>query len=498
MAGAFVGSLLSATDTGVTLDSSLLERLSARLGPRGFTIAQDDMAPWLVDWRGRFHGRAAALVAPADLAEVGDVVRIAAAAGVPIVPQGGNTSMVGGATPDGSGAAILLSLRRMNAIRGVSPADASLVAEAGVPLAAVHDAAGAHGLRFPLSLAAKGSATVGGLISTNAGGTQVLRFGTMRALVLGVEAVLADGSVVAGLSPLRKDNRGYDLKHLLIGAEGTLGIVTAATLRIVPEPARRLVAWVGLGNPAQALDLLRRLEAAGGDSVETFELVPRNALDLVLAHIPQTRAPLDRASDWNVLLEATGPAVDAVEDALGAAIGSGLVEDTVVATNAAQAAAFWRLREAISEAERVDGPAAKHDVAVPVAAVPAFIVAATAAVEGRFPGTRVIAFGHVGDGNVHFNVRPPLGCDPAAWLAGQGAGVSAFVHDLVTAEGGSLSAEHGIGQMKRAEFARLVDPVKLAAMWAIKDALDPRGIMNPGKLLPDRALPALARVVAAP
>ena len=467
-------------------EPAFLERLSARLGPRGLTTAPDDLAPWLTDWRGRFHGRAAALAAPATTAEVVDVVRLAAAARVAIVPQGGNTSMVGGATPDASGSAIILSMRRMAAVREVSVADASLVAEAGAVLSAVHDAAAAEGLRFPLSLAAKGSATIGGLISTNAGGTQVLRFGTMRAQVLGLEAVLADGSVVGGLVPLRKDNRGYDLKQLLIGAEGTLGIVTAATLRLVPEPAERLVAWVGLASPGDALTLLRRIEAASGEAVESFELVPRVALDLVLANIPGTRAPLARGHDWNVLVDAAGPSVVAVEAALAAAIQDGLAEDATIAGNAAQGEALWRLRESISEAERIDGAAAKHDIAVPVAAAPAFVMRATDAVEARFAGARVIAFGHVGDGNIHFNVRAPAGRDSAAWVADEGAAVSAFVHDLVQAEGGSLSAEHGIGQMKRAEFARLADPARIAAMRAIKDALDPLGIMNPGKLLPDR------------
>jgi FAD/FMN-containing dehydrogenase len=470
------------------IDSLLLERLSARLGPRGFTTDADDLAPWLTDWRGRFTGKAAAMLSPATVEEVSAVVAIAAQAGVAIVPQGGNTSMVGGATPDASGNALLLSLRRMNAIRAISVEDASMVAEAGVILSTVHDAAEAAGRRFPLSLAAKGSATIGGLVSTNAGGTQVLRFGTMRSLVLGIEAVLPDGSILHGLTALRKDNRGYDLRQLLAGAEGTLGIVTAASLRLVSAAAERAVAWVGLASAEAALVLLRRLEQASGEAVESFELIPATALELVLAHLPGTRSPLAGTHRWHVLVEATGSGggnmAEIVETALAAALEDGLAEDAAIASNEAQAAAFWHLRESISEAERIDGMAAKHDIAVPVGAMPAFVEQATPKVESAFPGTRVLAFGHLGDGNVHFNVRAPAGADSRAWLAESGSAVSAFVHDLVAAEGGSLSAEHGIGQMKRDEFARLGDPVKLAAMRAIKGALDPKGIMNPGKLLP--------------
>jgi FAD/FMN-containing dehydrogenase len=462
---------------------TLIATLAARLGPRGITTDPADMAPWLIDWRGRVHGCAAVLVSPADVAEVAFVVQASADAGVPVVPQGGNTSMVAGATPTDP-RTILLSLRRMNAIRTVSAADGVLVAEAGAILSDVHDAAAAAGCRFPLSLAAKGSATVGGLVSTNAGGTQVLRFGPMRALLLGVQAVLPDGRVFEGLSALRKDNRGYDLRQLLAGAEGTLGVVTAAALRLVPAAGGRVVAWAGLSSPHDALALLRRLEATTGEAVESFELIPDAALSLVLRHVPGTRAPLSGAHAWHVLVEAThapGAPPPAVADALMA---SGLVEDAVVAATEAQAEALWKLRESISTAERADGEAAKHDVSVPVAAMPAFLIEAAARVEARFPGTRVNAFGHLGDGNIHFNVRAPAGDDGKAWFAGHGATVSAHVHDLVAAAGGSLSAEHGIGRLKLAEFARTADPVRLATLRAIKDALDPAGIMNPGALVP--------------
>jgi FAD/FMN-containing dehydrogenase len=407
---------------------------------------------------------------------------------VPLVPQGGNTSMVGGATPDASGEALIVSMRRMNRIRALDPAAGFAVAEAGVILAHLHDAAHAVGRRFPLTLGAKGSATIGGLVSTNAGGTQVLRFGTMRSLVQGVEAVLPDGSLFEGLAPLRKDNRGYSLPQLLIGAEGTLGIVTAANLRLVPAVGERVVAWAGCSSPEVAMKLLRHLETVLGDAVESFELVPASSLDLVLEHIPGARSPLADRHAWNVLIEAVAPMAAPSPDkrlyeGLQAATETGLVADAVIAASEAQAEALWRLRDSISEAEKLDGPAAKHDISVPVADMPGFVVAAAREVESRFPGTRVNAFGHLGDGNIHFNVRAPAGAG-AEWLEAQGGAVSAFVHDLVTAAGGSISAEHGIGQMKLDELARLASPARLGAMRAIKQALDPAGIMNPGKLVP--------------
>jgi FAD/FMN-containing dehydrogenase len=462
----------------------LLAKLAARLGSKGFTADAGDMAPWLEDWRHYYRGAAAALLSPASTEEVAEIVRLCAAERVPIVAQGGNTSMAGGATPSGEGNALLLSLRRMNRIRALS-ADANIaVCEAGVILSDLHDAAAKAGRRFPLSLGAKGSATIGGLVSTNAGGTQVLRFGTMRGLVLGLEAVLADGSVFAGLAALKKDNRGYDLRQLLIGAEGTLGIVTAASLKLVPSVGSRSVAWIGLSSPDKALRLLRQLESSMGDAIESFELVPKIALDLVLEHVPGSRPPLQQAAAWNVLVEATAPVVAPDPEAeltagLRAALEGGLADDAIIAANEAQAEALWRLRDSISEAEQKDGPATKHDLSVEVEAMPRFIVEATEAVEQRFPGSRVIAFGHLGDGNVHFNVGAPSGAG-AAWMTD----VTSFVHDLVMAAGGSISAEHGIGQMRLGELARVGDPVRLATMRAIKAALDPRGIMNPGKLVP--------------
>jgi FAD/FMN-containing dehydrogenase len=467
----------------------MLAALERRLGPKGFTRDPADMAPWLSDWRGRVHGQAAALLSPANTDEVQAIVSLAAENRVAIVPQGGNSSMVAGATPSPDGHALLLSLRRMNAIRSLSVEDNVAVAEAGVILSDLHDAAAGIGRRFPLSLGARGSARIGGLISTNAGGTQVLRFGTMRSLVVGIEAILPSGERFDGLSALRKDNRGYDLRQLLVGAEGTLGVVTAASLRLVPAIGARAVAWVGLADPHAALTLLRRLEAATGEAIESFEAMPANALAMVLRHIPGTRAPLECAHAWNILIEATAPSgapdpVERLTGLLAQAAEEGLIEDAAIAANEAQAEAFWKLREVIAEAERAEGPAAKHDISVPVSVVPDFLIDARAAVESRFAGTRVVGFGHLGDGNIHFNVLPPPDVDGKAWVEGEGKAVNAFVHDFVGARGGSLSAEHGIGQLKLAEFARTAGPARLHVLRAIKQALDPLGIMNPGKLIP--------------
>ena len=425
------------------------------------------------------------MLSPASTEEVAAVVRLAAGTGVPLVPQGGNTSMVGGATPPADGSALILSLRRMNRIRSLSADDNIAVAEAGVILATLHEAALAQRRRFPLSLGAKGSATIGGLVSTNAGGTQVLRFGAMRSLVLGLEAVLPDGSVHDGLAPLKKDNRGYDLKQLLIGAEGTLGVVTAASLKLFPAVAERAVAWAGLASADAALDLLRALQGEREEAIESFELIPADSLALVFAHIPGTRPPLAGAHRWHALVEATREGSAAfLERALADAIARGGVEDATIAASEAQAEAFWRIRESISEAERASGPAMQHDISVPVADMPRFMREAGAAVEAAFPGVAASAFGHLGDGNVHFHVRAPAGAEAERWRAESGEAISRMVHDLVTAAGGSISAEHGIGQMKLGELARLAEPGRIVALRAIKQALDPRGLMNPGKLVP--------------
>lgn len=461
--------------------------VSAAIGPDSVVTEPDRIAPWLTDWRGRYHGSARLLLQPRTTAAVATLVALAARHRVPLVPQGGNTSMVGGATPPADGGAAILSLRRMQVIRRIDPAAGLAVAEAGVILSDFHAAALEQGRRFPLTLGARGSATIGGLVSTNAGGTQVLRFGTMRALVLGLEAVLPDGSVHDGLAPLKKDNRGYDLTQLLVGAEGTLGVVTAATLRLVPAVHARAVAWVGVASPHAALDLLRLCEAAT-DAVESFEVVPAHSLSLVLTHIPATRAPLATAHPWHVLIEAVAsdarsePPAALLERLLAAGYERGLVGDATIATSEAQAEALWKLRDSISEAERLSGPALQHDISVPVAAMPDFMIDGSAAVEAAFPGTSAGAFGHLGDGNVHFHVRAPAGAGPD-WVAQAVGRITPFVHDLVVAAGGSISAEHGIGQMKRDELARLSAPARLHALSAIKQGLDPYNLFNPGKLV---------------
>jgi FAD/FMN-containing dehydrogenase len=395
--------------------------------------------------------------------------------------------MAAGATPPADGSALLLSMRRMNRIRSMSAENRLAVAEAGVILATLHDAAHEVGMRFPLTLGARGSCTIGGLTSTNAGGTQVLRFGTMRSLVAGVEAVLPDGSIHNGLSGLKKDNRGYSIDQLLIGAEGTLGVITAVALRLVPAIAARAVAWVGVESPERALSLLRFLEART-DSIEGFELVPEDCLQLVIKHVRGTRTPLSGSHPWQVLIEATTAkrAIDIegqLERLLGQALNEGIIGDAALASSEAQAEAFWKIRDGISEAERVEGQTLAHDVSVAVADMPRFIVEASAEVERKFPGVIATGFGHLGDGNIHFHVR--AGSHAAAgWYEREGEEITRFVDDLVTAAHGSISAEHGIGQLKRAELARLASPGRIHALRAIKQALDPLGIMNPGKLVP--------------
>jgi FAD/FMN-containing dehydrogenase len=471
-----------------SFQNRLIETVRERFGAKAVSTDADDIAPWLEDWRGRWRGNAAAILSPATTGETAAIVGLAHQAGVALVPQGGNTSMVGGATPPDDGSALILSLRRMNRVRTIDPAANLAVAEAGVILAPFHDAVAAEGRRFPLTLGARGSATIGGLVSTNAGGTQVLRFGTMRNLVAGIEAVLPDGQIHDGLSPLRKDNRGYDINQLLIGAEGTLGVVTAATLRLVPAIASRAVAWVGLESPVAGLALLRRLEAAT-NTIESFEIIPADSLARVLEHLPDSRQPLSGAHRWHVLIETvtTDPAAESpaalLERLLAPELDARRIEDAVIANNEAQAEAFWRLRDSISPAERAQGPAVQHDISVPVAAMPAFMVETAAAAGARFPGTHASAFGHLGDGNVHFHVRAPAGADPTRWYAEEAPGISRFVHDAVVAQGGSISAEHGIGQMKREELARLSSPARMEVLRAVKRALDPDGLMNPGKLV---------------
>ena len=471
-------------------DADIFEAAERILGPRGLTRDPEIMESWLTDWRGVYTGAALALASPASTEEVCELVRYCAANNVPIVPQGGNSGMVGGATPDRSGRSILLSLRRMNAIRELDPASRQVVCEGGAVLQTLHEAAAGQGLRFPLTLGGKGSATVGGLISTNAGGTQVLRHGCMRSQVLGIEAVLADGSRFNALTALKKDNRGFDLKQLFIGSEGTLGVVTAATLRLLPAITDRAVLWAAVDDLQAARALLLHFEAEAGSAMEGFEVLPAHSLSAVLAHVPGTRSPLAEDHPWHCLIELVADSRNAegLADLAGAALSSalqqGMVRDATIAANETQAEAFWLLRDSIATAERALGPAVQHDISVAVDRMPDFVDHAAREIEQAYAGTKVIAFGHLGDGNVHLHVLAPEGAVHGDWQLGAGRLISAQVYEMVTEWGGSISAEHGIGQAKRDELSRLGDPVAIDLMRRVKQALDPGDILNPGKLVP--------------
>lgn len=466
------------------------EQMQNCLGPKGYCNNLDEMAPWLTDWRGRYTGKAAAILAPASTEEVSAVVKIASKHKISLVPQGGNSGMVGGATPDTSGRSTILSLRRMNKIRKIDSDNKIAICDAGVILQNFHEALEPYGQRFPLTLGGKGSATIGGLVSTNAGGTQVLRHGTMRALVAGIEAVMPDGNVYNGLAALKKDNRGYDIKQLLIGGEGTLGIVTGATLMTSPALVDRCVAWIGVESPQAAYKLFQFLDSRQNRYLEGFEIIPASCLNAVLQHIPDTRAPLSSPSPWNVLIEIVQDQFDAENPSemtaqlLSEAIEKKLGIDATIANSEAQAEAFWKLRDSIAEAERADGPALQHDISVPVPYMADFITNASPKLEAAFPDIEVAAFGHMGDGNVHFHVKGPKNSDPKIWMQNYAGQITPMVHDLVMDHGGSISAEHGIGQNKRDELARLSNPAQLATLRSIKTALDPQNIMNPGKLVP--------------
>lgn len=467
--------------------SALIDTLREIVGTSHCLSAHADMAPFLTDWRGRYTGAAQAVVFPADTAEVSAVVQACAASATPIVPQGGNTGLCGGATPLPDGAAVVVNLSRLRRIRRIDPANNAITVEAGTPLAVVQAAAREVDRFFPLSLASEGSCEVGGVISTNAGGVQVLRYGNTRELVLGLEVVLPDGQVWNGLRSLRKDNTGYDLKHLFIGAEGTLGIVTAATLKLFARPRSSVTAWLAVGSPAAAVALLSRLRSVAGDRVTAFELIGRTPLELVLQHIPGARDPLDSAHPWYVLVELTDTRQDAglielLEGELERAISEAAVHDGVVAHSESQASALWALRENISEAQKREGFSIKHDISVPVSAIPEFLERAGQALEEAHPGIRVVAFGHLGDGNLHYNLSRPLRDENDAFIS-RTPEVGCIVHDLVAALDGSISAEHGIGQLKRDILPVYKSAIELELMQSIRKMLDPAGIMNPGKVL---------------
>jgi FAD/FMN-containing dehydrogenase len=461
-----------------------LAQLAAIVGAGQLLTDVADLAPYLVDWRGRYRGKALCVVRPASTAEVAAVVTVCAALRLPILPQGGNTSLCGAATPGEGSLPVIVSLARLNRIREVDAANHTMTVEAGCTLAAVQEAAAYADRLFPLSLASEGSCQIGGNLSTNAGGVQVLRYGNTRELTLGLEVVLPDGSVWDGLRGLRKDNTGYDLKQLFIGAEGTLGIITAAVLKLFPLPGERTTACLGIASPAVAVELLNRCQARFGAALTAFELISDIALGLVRQHLPQARPPFAGSVPWAVLCELSGAAGEhapAFESFLADLLEEGLLLDATLAQSEAQRRQLWFLRENISEAQKIEGFSIKHDIAVPVSRIPEFLARADALLTAAYPGLRIVAFGHVGDGNLHYNLSAPLG-DSRDFLVNQSE-INRRVHDLVNDLHGSISAEHGIGQLKREEILRYKSPLELDLMHRIKQVLDPLGIMNPGKLL---------------
>jgi len=464
--------------------AALIDALTARLGGQHVLTEAQDMAGHLVESRGYYRGAASAVVRPGSTEEVAFVVGECARAGVAVVPQGGNTGLVGGGVPYGG---VVLSLARLDRIREVDPVNATMTVEAGCILQAVRAAAADADLLFPLWLPSEGSARIGGNLSTNAGGANVLRYGNTRELVLGLEVVLADGRVWNGLSALRKDNTGYDLKNLFVGAEGTLGIITAAVLKLFPLPKAKVTAFVGGPSVHRMLELFDRLRKRAGDQLTAFEYMPRIALEIVLRHAPGAVKPLAEAHESCALIELTSPDPEAdlqgiFETVLGEAIEDGLFEDATIGASEAQNKALWHLREALSEVQGHEGGSIKHDVSVPVSRVADFVVEASAACEAAMPGIRPIPFGHFGDGNIHFNLAQPVGMDKAAFL-GQWERFNRIVHDIVARMKGSISAEHGIGLIKRDELLMYKDPVAVDLMRTLKRALDPQNILNPGKVL---------------
>jgi FAD/FMN-containing dehydrogenase len=469
---------------------STLGELKAVVGAGAWLESPDDAAPFLSDFRRLYHGSAALVLLPRNVDDVAQILRICNRDEVAVVPHGGNTGYCGGATPDETGAQIVLSLRRLNRVRQVDAADYSMIVEAGCTLAEAQAAASNADRLFPLSLGSEGTAQIGGNLSTNAGGTAVLRYGMMRDLVLGLEVVLADGRVLRGLKSLRKDNTGYDVKSLFVGAEGTLGVITAACLKLFPQPADTATALAGIDSPRHALDLLARLRTAAGDQVTSFELMPRLAVELTVKHVPGVADPLDQNTPWYLLIELSSPnprqeLLTLLTATLEQAAAAGTIRDAMLAASMAQAQAMWKLRESVPEAQRRHGASLKHDVSVPVSAIPTLIEDGTALVHRLAPEGDVVSYGHAGDGNLHFNVSQKPDADFKSFVA-RGPVLELAMFDLVESLGGSISAEHGIGRLKAAEFARRADPVELAVMHELKRALDPKGIMNPGKVLCER------------
>jgi len=470
-------------------EPAVLDELKAAVGTGSWLDSPADLAAYVTDFRRLYQGATPLVLLPRDTAEVSSVLSICNRHDVAVVPHGGNTSYCGAATPDESGSQVVLSLKRLRQIRRIDPANYSMVVEAGVTLAEAQAAAQAADRLFPLSLGSEGTAQIGGNLSTNAGGTAVLRYGMMRDLVFGLEVVLADGRVLSGLHGLRKDNTGYDVKSLFIGAEGTLGIITAASLKLFPQPADTATALVGLDSPQHALDLLARLRSAAGDQLTTFELLPRRGVELTVKYVPGVANPLSQDAAWYLLVELTSPnprqnLSTLLGDDLQQAAAEGLIQDAMIATSIAQSLSMWKLRESVPEAQRHYGASLKHDISVPVSSIPVLIEQGGVIVRRLVPEGELVGYGHMGDGNLHFNVSQREGADRSAFLA-HAHELEHAIFDLVGSLGGSISAEHGIGRLKVEEFAERADPVELAVMRDLKHALDPRGILNPGKVLAD-------------
>ncbi len=469
------------------MSDNLLEKLTAIVGPSAIITEAEAMAPHLNDWRGRYHGDALAVVKPNSTEQVAAIVKLCAEQHIAIVPQGGNTSLCGASVPAEKSNAIVLNLARMNKVRAIDLDNNTMTVEAGCVLAQLQQVAKENQRLFPLSLAAEGSCTIGGNLSTNAGGTAVLRYGNTRELTLGLEVVLPDGQIWSGLRGLRKDNTGYDLKQLFIGAEGTLGIITAAVLKLFPQPKSSATALVGVTSPSQALKLFNQLRANCAERLTGFELISRLCLNFVLRHFPNAHDPLTTPFPWYVLIELSESAValnagDMLEQELAIALEQSAAVDAVVAKSTAQSQALWALRENISEAQRFEGASIKHDISVPISSIPEFTTRASAALEAAFQGIRIVAFGHMGDGNLHFNVSRPVAQSDAEFFASSHR-INEIVHDLVHSMNGSISAEHGLGQLKRDEITRYKSELELDLMRAVKRAWDPLGIMNPGKVI---------------
>jgi FAD/FMN-containing dehydrogenase len=467
--------------------SDIAARLAAITGENNVLTADDDTAPYLKEWRGRWTGRTAAVVRPGSTEEVAAILKLATETGTPVVPQGGNTGLVGGQIPDMSGAAIILSTARLNRIREIDPNGNTITVEAGVVLQTIQQAADDHERMFPLSLGSQGSCQIGGNLSTNAGGTGALAHGVARDLCIGLEVVLPTGEVLDDLNRLKKDNTGYNLRNLFIGAEGTLGVITAAVLKLFPKPVGVASAFVALPTPEEALVLLSQARATAGTGLTAFELMARVGVDFTTSHVPGVRDPLDHHYPWYVLMEVSsgrseGDAREMLEGVLENGIKQGLVIDGALAESSQQRSDFWRLREGMSESQIPEGGSIKHDISVPVDKVPDFMAEAENLVLAIEPGSRICAFGHLGDGNIHYNISQPVDADKATFMAMTGV-ITPAVHDLVRKYGGSFSAEHGIGQMKLDELAATKSPVALDLMRRIKRSFDPAGIMNPGKVL---------------